>query len=114
MGLGREQEPALGPVQPDSAQAEKKPDGDGQVPCALQSLTCAPEHKALKMSILSPLCLKRGQQVPAHLFCGRKAVCVNVLKVSIQQPKSNCMVAPQPLVMVLDNHEFSIVQWWPF
>lgn len=34
MGLGREQGPALGPVQPDSAQAEKKPDGDGQVLCA--------------------------------------------------------------------------------
>lgn len=34
MGLGREQGPAQGLVQPDSAQAEKKPDGDGQVPCS--------------------------------------------------------------------------------
>lgn len=60
------------------------------------------------------LCLNRGQeQLPAY-SCGSKVVPINVLKFSIQQPKSNIKVTPQPCVVVLDNHEFSTSQWSPF
>lgn len=52
--------------------------------------------------------------MPTHPSYGSKWVCVNAVKFSTPQPKSNSRVAPQPLVMVLENHEFSISQGWPF
>lgn len=52
--------------------------------------------------------------MPAHPACRSKAVCVNVLKFNIQQPTSYSRAGAQPLVMVLDNHEFNTSRWWPF